>query len=97
MAMCLLLQTFEPFSLQHSLFVAPLATDNLAGYRAIFPHHSQDMAFSDSDDGASVSDFPDGDRELGILKAGRQALGLTRNYVPDWQTRDGFRELYQNW
>ena len=31
------------------------------------------------------------------LRAGRQALGLTRNYVPDWTTRDAFREFVQNW
>jgi hypothetical protein len=31
------------------------------------------------------------------LCAGRQSLGLTRNYVPDWTTRDAFREFVQNW
>jgi hypothetical protein len=31
------------------------------------------------------------------LCSGRQSLGLTRNYVPDWTTRDAFREFVQNW
>jgi len=31
------------------------------------------------------------------LRAGRQSLGLTQNYVPDWTARDAFREFVQNW
>ncbi|KAH7305638.1 hypothetical protein BKA65DRAFT_560112 [Rhexocercosporidium sp. MPI-PUGE-AT-0058] len=31
------------------------------------------------------------------IKNGRQALGLTRNYVPSWTSRDAFREFFQNW
>ncbi|KAJ5046834.1 uncharacterized protein L3040_004059 [Drepanopeziza brunnea f. sp. 'multigermtubi'] len=31
------------------------------------------------------------------IKKSRQALGLTRNYVPTWTGRDAFRELFQNW
>ncbi|KAF8853690.1 hypothetical protein BDZ45DRAFT_806466 [Acephala macrosclerotiorum] len=32
-----------------------------------------------------------------VLKKGRQALGLTRKYVPTWTARDAFREFFQNW
>jgi hypothetical protein len=27
----------------------------------------------------------------------RIGLGLTRSYAANWQVRDAFRELYQNW
>jgi hypothetical protein len=32
-----------------------------------------------------------------VLKKGRQPIGLSRNYVPGWDSRDAFREFYQNW
>ena len=57
-----------------------------------------------SDDDESLEDSADSDDcRLSFLDpgsdlcAGRQALGLTRNYVPDWTTRDAFREFVQNW
>jgi hypothetical protein len=31
------------------------------------------------------------------LRRTKQALGLTRNYVPSWTSRDAFREFFQNW
>ncbi len=56
-----------------------------------------------SDDDQDREDSPGSD-DWGLfldpgndLSAGRQALGLTRNYVPDWTTRDAFREFIQNW
>ncbi|KAE8447267.1 hypothetical protein EG329_010961 [Mollisiaceae sp. DMI_Dod_QoI] len=32
-----------------------------------------------------------------MLSKGKQAVGLARDYVPGWTSRDGFREFFQNW
>jgi hypothetical protein len=54
------------------------------------------MDFSESDsDWVEPSNDLNEDRN--VLKKSRQALGLSRDYVPDWDSRDAFREFYQNW
>lgn len=41
----------------------------------------------------SNEDYEDRD----TLRRSKQALGLTRSYVPSWTSRDALREFYQNW
>jgi len=37
------------------------------------------------------------DDEREVLKKGSQSLGLSRDHVPQWNSRDAFREFIQNW
>lgn len=37
------------------------------------------------------------DDERDVLRPARQALGLSRKYVPDWKQIHAIRELYQKW
>jgi hypothetical protein len=54
------------------------------------------MDFTESDsDSVGLSHELNEDRN--VLKKSRQALGLSRDYVPAWDSRDAFREFYQNW
>jgi hypothetical protein len=54
------------------------------------------MDFTESDsDSVGLSHEVNEDRN--VLKKSRQGLGLSRNYVPTWDSRDAFREFYQNW
>lgn len=53
-----------------------------------------DFIESDSD---SVELSYDLSEDRNVLKKSRQALGLSRDYVPEWDSRDAFREFYQNW
>lgn len=53
-----------------------------------------DFTESDSD---SVGLSYDLSEDRNVLKKSRQALGLSRDYVPTWDSRDAFREFYQNW
>lgn len=39
--------------------------------------------------------YKEDDREM--LKKCSQSLGLSKDYVPDWTSRDAFREFVQNW
>lgn len=53
------------------------------------------------DDYSDIESDPEPSSEFledrNILKKTRQSLGLSRNYVPDWNARDAFREYFQNW
>ncbi|KAE9373626.1 hypothetical protein N431DRAFT_338191 [Stipitochalara longipes BDJ] len=51
--------------------------------------------FFDGDFGLELSEEPTEDRDA--LKKGRQSLGLSRSYVPSWDSRHAFREFFQNW
>ncbi|KAH8589310.1 hypothetical protein B0O99DRAFT_676727 [Bisporella sp. PMI_857] len=53
---------------------------------------------TDSEDDMSDFDLelPPLQEERDILTPSRQSLGLSRNYVEGWSTRDAFREFYQN-
>ncbi|KAN0098386.1 hypothetical protein V8E51_014049 [Hyaloscypha variabilis] len=51
--------------------------------------------FFDTEFGLELSAEPVEDRDA--LKKGRQSLGLSRDYVPGWDSRDAFREYFQNW
>ena len=54
------------------------------------------MDFEESSDlEVDIETSKDEDRDT--LKGGKQALGIARNYVPSWTSRDAFREFYQNW
>jgi hypothetical protein len=56
-------------------------------------HKSESESESESD--IELSNDLNEDRD--VLKKGRQPIGLSRNYVRDWNARDAFREFYQNW
>jgi len=51
--------------------------------------------FFDTEFGLELSAEPVEDRDA--LKKGRQSLGLSRDYVLGWDSRDAFREYFQNW
>jgi len=54
------------------------------------------MDFTESDsDSVGLSHELYEDRN--VLKKSRQALGLSTDYVPTWDSRDAFREFHQNW
>lgn len=42
-------------------------------------------------------DIKEGFEDRETLKPGKQALGISIEYVRDWTTRDAFREFFQNW
>ncbi|CZR65094.1 uncharacterized protein PAC_14994 [Phialocephala subalpina] len=54
----------------------------------------------DSDSGTEDWEFGDSydlDDDRSVLRPGRQALGIGRNYVPSWKPAHAIREFYQNW
>lgn len=56
------------------------------------------MDFEESSDSeADIEASNEGYEDRDTIKRSKQALGLTRNYVPSWTSRDAFREFFQNW
>lgn len=53
---------------------------------------------SDSGDEDWTNQYDQGpDEDTSILRNGKQALGLTKKYVPTWKPGHAIREFYQNW
>lgn len=47
----------------------------------------------DSDDGTLARDVFDQEKPKKLTRS----LNISKNYVRGWDTRDAFREFYQNW
>jgi hypothetical protein len=53
--------------------------------------------FTKYEDESDVELSNDLNEDRDVLKKGRQPIGLSRSYVPNWDSQDAFREFYQNW
>jgi hypothetical protein len=65
----------------------------MAPYKAA----EDDVSIAATDNEDSEDIVSDVGEDHNSLRPGRKSLGLARDYVPDWTSRDAFREFCQNW
>jgi hypothetical protein len=56
-----------------------------------------DVSIPTTDNEDSEDIISDVGEDYNSLRPGRKSLGLARDYVPDWTSREAFREFCQNW
>jgi hypothetical protein len=74
-----------------------LKLDRLNFYEAVTTAFVLKMDFYESDSEGADEIIYNVIENLDTLTPSRQSLGLARNYVPDWTSRDAFRDFFQNW